>query len=801
MRLTILLIACLCESPLRGFEGSTPTPSKAKPEAHWAFQMPVSKVASLDEAIYKTLERSELKPNQVASRQDLIRRAYFVTTGLMPDQEERAKWLQDPRPEWLTYLVDDLLARPAFGERWARHWLDVVRYADTKGAAIPENSDYPFAYTYRDWVISSFNNDLPYNEFIHRQIAADLMDLPREELAALGFLTVGRGYQGGRRELVIADQIDVATRGVMGLTVACARCHDHKNDPITTGDFYALHGMFASADIPKKLPLIAEPDQTAEAKAFYEERKKLAMAVHDFVRTIAPDYQTPSDILDFSLPGANDKLNQTERGRFRQLTDAVTKFEASSPHTPPRAMVVRERPSPVEAVIFERGNPGARGAKVPRAFLSHFRDSEEVFQNGSGRLEFAHRLTDQRNPLTARVWVNRVWMHLMGSPLVDSPGDFGVQTPKPLQLEALDFLAVDLAKNQWSTKKLIRQIITSKTWQQSSFKDSDNDPENRFYARANRIRKDLEAWRDTTLQASGRLSNQVGGKPFRIDQAPYTARRTVYGKIERGFLPSIMRAFDFPSSEEALMRRTSTTTPTQALYLMNSPFLHHEARAIASKKQTVRDLYQAILQRTPTSQEEQLANQWMARAQQERTAGLWDYGYLREDNIEFFPLPRFDGTRWLGKTTPPDSELGWLQWSANGGHPELELAAALKWTAIETSTIRIQGQIKHSSPQGNGVRARVQLSDGQVLGQWTLEPNQSADTQVDGIQINKGQSLLFIVDSRGDQGFDTFQWAPKILDQKGVIADAKADFAGPGLEPLAQLAQALILSNEFFFID
>ena len=349
-----------------------------KGSEHWAFK-PVKLSASprvkdtpnpIDSFIRSKLSLNGLEPAPEASKAVLFRRLSLDLTGLPPSFEDLREFLKDERTDAFERAVDRFLASPHFGERWGRYWLDVARYSDTKGYLAGGASRlYPFAYTYRDWVISSFNNDLPYNEFIHRQIAADLMDLPREELAALGFLTVGRGYQGGRRELVIADQIDVATRGVMGLTVACARCHDHKNDPITTGDFYALHGMFASADIPKKLPLIAEPEQTAEAKAFYEERKKLAMAVHDFVRTIAPDYQTPSDFLDFSLPGANDKLNQTERGRFRQLTDAVTKFEASSPHTPPRAMVVRERPSPVEAVVFERGNPGARGAKVPRAFL------------------------------------------------------------------------------------------------------------------------------------------------------------------------------------------------------------------------------------------------------------------------------------------------------------------------------------------------------------------------------------------------------------------------------------------------
>lgn len=801
MRFLLPIVAALTGGPLYGFEDSKPSPKPPSADPHWAFEMPKTEVHSIDEAISNNLAKTDLTPNKPAKREVLIRRAWFVTTGLMPTSDERQQWLDDPRPDWLANLVDDLLARPAFGERWARHWLDVARYADTKGAAIPENSDYPFAYTYRDWVISALNRDLPYDQFVHRQIAADLMDLPREELAALGFLTVGRGYQGGRRELVIADQIDVATRGVMGLTVTCARCHDHKDDPITIGDFYALHGVFASADIPKKLPLIAEPDQSDEAKAFYAERTKRAMAVHDFVRTVAPDYKTPEDVLDFSLRGANNKLNQTQRGKFRQLTDAVTKLEASSPYNPPRAMIVKERPKPVQPVIFERGNPGARGEKVPRAFLSRFREEDEVFTQGSGRLEFAHRLTDDRNPLTARVWANRVWMHLTGTALVDSPGDFGVQTAQPLQLDALDFLALELRKNGWSTKQLIKLIMTSDTWQRSSLGGSDLDPENRYYARGNRVRKDLEAWRDGALQASGRLDPKVGGIPFKFDKAPFAPRRTIYGKVERGFLPSILRAFDFPGSEEALMKRTTTTTPTQALYLMNSPFLHGEARAIATKHQNIKGIYEAILQRPPSREEFKSATSWIARAKQDRTAGLWDYGYLPDGTTDFVPLPRFYKGRWIGKKDPPDPELGWLQWSASGGHPELDKAAALKWTPIESGTVNITGNIKRPDEQGNGVRARIMRPDGKVLREWNLDPGQGVPTHVKDLQVEAGQSLFFVVDSRGDQGFDTFQWAPRISDEQGIISDAKADFAGPGLKPLAQLAQALLLSNEFFFVD
>ncbi|MEJ6642358.1 MAG: DUF1549 and DUF1553 domain-containing protein [Akkermansiaceae bacterium] len=785
-----------------GFEGTPPNPPVENPEKHWAFEMPATDGAGIDALIDPKIQEAGLAKSPPASRQKLIRRTTHAITGLEPTNAEIEQWSKDTRPDWLTHFTNDLLARQTFGERWARHWLDVARYADTKGASNTENEEYPYAYTYRDWVINALNHDLPYDQFIHRQIAADLMDLPREELAALGFLTVGRSYQGGRRELVIADQIDVSTRGVMGLTVACARCHDHKDDPIPTADFYALYGVFDSAVEPQKLPLIAEPGQSEEAKAFFKEREKLARAVHDYVKSIVPEHKTPDDFLDFNLPEAiNQKINQTQRGKFHSLTGAVTTLEANSPHNPPRAMIVQERPKPIDPVIFERGNPGARGEKIPRAFLTIFREKDEVFQHGSGRLEFAHRLTDERNPLTARVWANRVWMHVTGTPLVESPGDFGVQTREPLQRDLLDHLALFLQKNGWSTKSLILHIISSQAFQRSSLGPSKVDPENRYYARGNRVRKDLEAWRDSALQISGRLDPTFGGKPFIFDQAPFLPRRTIYGQVRRGFLPSILRAFDFPGSEEALMMRTATTTPTQALYLMNSPFLHQEAQAIASQNNSILKIYQAVLKREPSPDELAGATRWMNNARQVRTTGMWDYGYVANDSKDFKPLPRFAGNRWLGNAELPDPQLGWLHWNSNGGHPELDKAAALKWTAIESGTIQIRGNLKSSGEQGNGVRGRVLRATGDVLGEWTLNPPMDVSTVVSDIEIKAGDSLLFVVDSRNDQAFDGFNWAPKISDERGVISDAAEDFAGPGLDPLAQLAQVLLLSNEFFFVD
>ena len=262
-----------------------------------------------------------------------------------------------------------------------------------------------------------------------------------------------------------------------------------------------------------------------------------------------------------------------------------------------------------------------------------------------------------------------------------------------------------------------------------------------------------------------------------------------------------MRAFDFPGSEEALMKRTTTTTPTQALYLMNSPFLHGEARAIANKAPSIEGIYQTVLQRPPTSPETRAVQDWLQRARDTRSAGSWEYGYLAKGSLDFKALPHFENGQWRGKKPLPDSTHGWLHWNAIGGHPEGNRHAALKWTAIESGTIQISGNVKVPGDKGNGIIARIIQPDGRTLGEWTLEPTQGVPTKIDDLKIEVGDEIWFVADSRDDVAFDGFHWAPRISDAKGTISDATADFMGPGLPPLAQLAQALLLSNEFFYID
>ncbi len=364
----------------------------ADPYSHWAYKRPqrpdVPEVAhrtsarsEIDHFILAKLEAAGVTLSSQASPRALLRRLYYDLIGLPPTAKELADFAADPSDARYEATVDWLLASPHYGERWARYWLDIARYADTKGYLFEEDRNYKHAYKYRDWVVSSFTTDRPYDEFIIAQLAADQID-DRACVPAMGFLTLGRRFLNNRHD-IINDRIDVVTRGLMGLTVACARCHDHKYDPISAGDYYALYGVFASSE------------------------------------------EKPRD-------------------------DA------------PPMLVEAERI--VDPVIFLRGSPGNRGPKVDRRFLTCLapENKPKPFKHGSGRLELARSIASRDNPLTARVWVNRVWGHLFGHGLVATPSDFGSRGTPPTHRELLDWLACELmapasGHSGWSTKRLIRR--------------------------------------------------------------------------------------------------------------------------------------------------------------------------------------------------------------------------------------------------------------------------------------------------------------------------------------------------------
>jgi len=546
---------------------------------HWSFQ-PVKKPAlptvknaawvktPVDAFVLARLEARGMAPSPAADRRTLIRRVTLDLHGLPPTPEEVAAFETDRSPDAYARLVDRLLSSPRYGERWGRHWLDVARYADSKGYVFEEERRYPFAYTYRDYVIRAFNEDLPYDQFAVQQLAADQLPLGEDKrpLAALGFLTLGRRFLNNQAD-IIDDRIDVTMRGLQGLTAGCARCHDHKFDPIPQKDYYSLYGVFASSVEPKDLPLIGQPEQTPELAAFEKELAKRQAEVEKY-RIEHKD----------ELAKGNRKF----RDGLRALRKKVDQWQVTAPFAPPRAMVLQDAPSPVTPHVFLRGNPNNPGPVVPRQFLEVVAgEKRQPFRQGSGRLELARAIADRNNPLTARVMVNRIWLHHFGAGLVRTPSDFGLRGEAPTHPELLDWLAATFADNGWSIKSVHRLILLSNTYRQANSDDLrllQSDPDNRLLARMNRQRLDFEALRDSLLAVAGRLDPTVGGRPVELTTAPFSTRRSVYGFIDRQNLPGLFRTFDFASPDTSTPQRYTTTVPQQALFLMNSPFVVEQAR-------------------------------------------------------------------------------------------------------------------------------------------------------------------------------------------------------------------------------
>ena len=563
---------------------------------HWAFQ-PLkasqppavqdreSVKRELDRFVLARLESAGIPANPPAEPRTLIRRLHVDLIGLPPTPEEVASFLADDSPTAWETLVDRLLASPHFGERWGRYWLDLARYADTKGYVFAEDRNYKYAFLYRDWVIQAFNDDLPYDQFLMSQLAADLWTVGEEKtpLAAMGFLTLGRRFLNNPHD-IIDDRIDVITRTTMGLTVACARCHDHKYDPIPTEDYYSLYGVLSASH--EELLALEEP--TAQ---YLEELQKRQAAVEAYAQ------------------------GEAKQAKLNDLRRKVAEW-MNSDEAPPQILVLRDPAEPPGLPrVFQRGNPQRPGAEVPRRFLKVVAgESRPNFTSPSGRLELAQAIVSVDNPLTARVWANRVWGHLLGRPLVETPSDFGLRSDPPSDPELLDYLATQLLTNGWSTKNLIREIVLSGTYRRASDyheTSARRDPENRRLWRANRRRLDLETMRDSMLLASGTLQCELFGPSVEITEPPFSARRTIYGHIDRQNLPSVFRTFDFASPDSHSPTRFTTTVPQQALFLMNHSFVWDQATALIRRpdiaaltdEQRIERLYQVLFSRSPDTEE------------------------------------------------------------------------------------------------------------------------------------------------------------------------------------------------------
>jgi cytochrome c553 len=631
---------------------------------HWAWQplrqSPVPPVQDaswprdeLDRFILAKLEEKSLPPVHDAKRLTFIRRVTFDLTGLPPTPEEVDAFGEDESADAFEKLVDRLLASSTYGERWGRHWLDLARYGESTGSA--RNLPMPHAWRYRDYVIDAFNNDKPYDQFIREQVAGDLLpaNSPREkseQLVATGFLALGVKDVNQRFKVRyimdnVDEQIDTVTKSILAVTASCARCHDHKFDPVPTADYYALAGIFRSSDLCAGLRnqmggsglayydtqlLIQLGDQqpaAAPAAKIEQAKKDLAVAAAEF-QALRNNPEGNVKTADGRPKRMVARLKAEKlRAELLLLTDPAANG--------PVAFGVRDSKTIADTEIRIRGEAEKLGPVVPRGFLSlvQVADQPPVNRKQSGRLELAHWLTSESNPLTARVIVNRVWQHLFGQGIVTSVDNFGVTGDVPSHPELLDYLAARFVRDGWSIKKLVRALVLSRAYRLDSEALAANvaaDPGNRLVWRHSPRRLDAEEIRDATLVVTGKLDRArpaaSPAKEFKVievrnngpearglaEQARASVHRSVYLPLFRGLAPRSLEVFDSVEQGTATGNRATTTVAPQALYLLNDPFVRQQSLALAERIFGRTDLddsgrvqwaYRLALGRTPTSNE------------------------------------------------------------------------------------------------------------------------------------------------------------------------------------------------------
>jgi hypothetical protein len=669
----------------------------------WAFrpvtEVPAPKVKQSDWArkridffVLHELEARQLSPSPPADPRTLIQRAFLDLTGLRPSYEQAEAFARDPSDKAYEKIIEQLLASPQYGQRWGRYWLDVARYGEDNPTSEATNRPYPFAWRYRDWVIDAFNVDMPYNRFVTLQLAGDLIPkTPRGDLVATGFLGAGPIYHKDGRlskdvieNLYMDDwdeRVDVVSRGVLGLTVACARCHDHKFDPITTRDYYALAGVFASTvAAPRPLAEVSPEAESrfmvASQRLFYlsylanlmrdepgTKPKEARQKVERFTKELDAIEGQIADLRDkypvlhayltrldkrprpYDTKQAPPKEKQPKSGAassepfFHSVFDAGLWVDGTDPDL---TMIDLQPGKARNLRVLPGGNVAKPGDLVPRGFLSVLAKGEKTFHHGSGRLELAEKIFTDAAPLAARVIVNRVWGWHFGKPLVDTPSDFGSQGAKPSHPGLLDDLAARFIAHGWSLKWLHREIMLSAVYRQASRPRPDAakiDAGNRLLWRMNPRRLDIEAYRDCILQAAGSLDISLGGPSMDLDQAG-NKRRTVYGRVSRGRTNSLLQLYGFPEATMHSPGRETVTTPLQQLFVLNSPFMRDQAAALAASvaqepddNARVRAMYHKVLSRDPSERELALAGKYLA------TGTLTDYAQalLSTNEVIFWP--------------------------------------------------------------------------------------------------------------------------------------------------------------------
>ena len=586
---------------------------------HWAFR-PIQQVvppqvkddtwpkSDVDRFILAGLENASLKPAAPAARRVLVRRAYFDLIGLPPTPEEVDAFVNDAQPEAFARLVDQLLDSPHYGERWGRHWLDVARYSDGLGGFLDKNGQ-PHAWRYRDWVIEALNGDLPYDDFVRLQVAGDLIDKDNS-VVATGFFALGPTYisDGGDPDAkaqamseTLDDRVDTLSRGILGLTVSCARCHDHKFDPIPQLDYYSLAGVFHNTKAVVK-PVVRK----AVFDNYKESQQQIKIREASFRQR------------DDELKKDGRKPTPQELEELKKLRVELDQLKKDAPPKPDSVHALADSGSS-DMKLAIRGNLLRLGPVAPRRFLRILAGPDPAkFTDGSGRVELAEAIVSAENPLTARVFVNRVWLHHFGQGLVRTPSNFGTLGEKATHPELLDWLALRFVEQGWSIKRLHREMMLTSVYQLSGRYDERSfqaDADNRLLWRMSPRRLDVEAWRDALLNVTGDLDRKLGGPPADNINVP---RRTIYLKVSRNgdqVQPDeFMRLFDFPAMRATVEKRTANAVPQQYLFMLNNSYMLRLAELFAARlekeqqtdEQRIDRAYRLLYGRLPTDEEKQI---------------------------------------------------------------------------------------------------------------------------------------------------------------------------------------------------
>ena len=832
----------------QGAKTARPEPSTIGPglgitleeRSYWAFQPiqrpPVPVVQNTDRVrtpvdafLLARMEKHNLSFAPQADKATLLRRATLALTGLPPTTDELSAFLKDDSQAAWETVIDRLLQSPHYGERWGRHWLDVAGYADSEGSS-NNDANRQWAYKYRDWVIKAIGNDMPFDQFITWQLAGDeLVDPPYknmtdqeiDKLTATGYLRMaadgtGQANNEEKRNQVVIDTVKIVSTGLLGMSVGCAQCHDHRYDPISQEDYYRLRAVFEPTLNPKrwKVPgnravsLYTDEDHAKAAEietkaqematarnakqkeymdlALKAELEKVDESLREPLETA---YRTAGDkrteeqkallatnpnIGNLS-PGVLYQYNQGHADELKKLDGEIAAVRATKPvHEYIRALT-KQNPEVDPTLLFYRGDyrqprhevaPGGLTVAAPADSPFQIKDNPADAQTTGRRLQYARWLTSGRHPLVARVLVNRFWMHHFGTGIVDTPGEFGRLGSLPTQPEVLDWLADEFMAKGWSLKHLHRVIMTSAVYMQQSTRTREADQVdggNQLYSHFPVKRLDAEAIRDSILEVSGKLDKTAFGAPVMVGKDTSgqiiingdVQRRSVYLQMKRTEPITLLKAFDAPAMEINCTKRDNSTVATQSLMLMNSDFILRYADFFASRlnQESQGKVDSVTLEGLDVVLPENALN----------NVDPWSFGYGEIGEaaegelaqVSFTHFPFFGSDTWKGGEKVPDEKLGYSFLNKTSGHTSSKgFSPIRRWTSPVSGKVQIKGHLHHPSANGDGVRLTLYSSGSGQLGQWTAKTG-GVDYDVT-VAVEAGETIDAIVDMIENHTSDSF---------------------------------------------